>query len=137
MAGEKYGAFFFVQNLPIRLPIRSKQELIDAHRKLFDKNVMDEMVHALVQVVKTAQKLQLRKGNWKDFNTNSLLCNAIMSRFELPYFVAKCDMLEQKSALWFVDNLARLPLGKCFHLQAMYEQALMKLGHKFLVSKRG
>lgn len=133
----KYGAFHFLKNLPIKLPIRSKQEVIDAHGKLYDKNVMEEMAEALVQVVQTAKRLEEGRGKRKDLNVNSLLCNAIMSRFELPYFVTKADMQPQKLAPWFVDKLDRLPLGRCFHLKEMYERAVLKLGHEKLIAKRG
>lgn len=132
---EKYGAFHFLKTLPITLPLRSKQEVSDAHDKLKDPAVMEEMAGALVRVVETARVLECKKR--KKGNTNSLLCNAIISRFDLPYFITVFDVRQHKEAPWYLNKLERLPLGKCHRLKKLYECALRKLGKESLVDKKG
>lgn len=123
---EKFGAFHFLRNLPIALPIRSKQEVMDAHDKLFKGSVMSQMVGALVKVVETARSLE--DGTRKHGNDNSRLCNAMISRFDLPYFATVSDVHQQKPPSWYLHNLERLPLGRCYNLKVLYQAALRKLG---------
>lgn len=135
---EKYGAFYFLRDLPITLPIRTRQEFIDAHKILNDKSVMAKMADAIVKVVTTAQRLEEGRGKRKELNLNSLLCNALISRFELVYFVTKLDVHHKKLPPWFVDNLERLPVDRCFHVREVYEMAVRQIGNnEKLITKKG
>lgn len=125
-----------METLPISLPLRTKQDVIDAHEKLNDTNIFHEMVTALVKVVQIVdEKMKLKRKIISDERRITLLANAIISRFDLTYYVIKGDQKHLVPAETYVNSMDRLPLGKCLNVLNLHEAAVKTGGYVKKISE--
>lgn len=110
--------------LPVQLPVRTKQEALEAHRILSQKQNFKQVVTWLVELCQTEYERD------KTVNCNATIANALIGRFDGAYlFVCEFSGAGRKIKIDDIDQFVcnqthKLPLTKVPKIREAHETAL-------------
>lgn len=111
---------------PIKIPLRTKRDVIEANKKLEDPKTMDKMANLIASVIAYVTRTGFKK------TTSSLISNAIVCRFDLVCFIVKrltnCREQEGLEPGDFINTTTCLPLVLCAGISRLFENSMRAAG---------
>lgn len=113
---------------PIRLPLRTKRDVMEADKMLQNPKIMEKMAKTIAKLVAYIRRINPSK------KIASLISNAIVGRFDLVYFVVKRLTVyrdqEGKEASDFLNVRKCLPIYICAGISRLFENSMIEAGEQ-------